>query len=156
MSCTNSWYLFKILLFKIFLGEKSENVKWCLYDGFNTILIAQVDALIRECGAPVEIKNCVFKLWAAYLSRLGVAFCKKPLPVGTDASLVANDEEISVNLESQGNQESFNEIAHWLSQNDASNAPENVTDCELEGYASSNSQLVSSDLDELPFTSAKT
>ena len=129
-------------------------MNWCLYDGFNTILIAQVDALIQECGAPVEIKNCVFKLWAAYLSRLGVAFYKKPAPVG-NTSLVANDEEISVNLESQGNQESFNEIAHWLSQNDESNIPGNVTDCELEGYASSNSQLASSDLDEIPFTSVK-
>ena len=52
--------------------------KRCLFFGFNKILILQVDALVEQCGAPFEIKQMVAELWAAYLSRNGVATKKKP------------------------------------------------------------------------------
>lgn len=33
------------------------------------------DALIK-CGAPPKIKACVHQLWAAYLHKIGVAYCQ--------------------------------------------------------------------------------
>lgn len=36
------------------------------------------DALIK-CGANPKIKPCVHQLWAAYLSRIKIAYCESPV-----------------------------------------------------------------------------
>ena len=37
-----------------------------------------VEALINDCNIPEEIKEVVLHLWMCYLSKLKVAFCKRP------------------------------------------------------------------------------
>ncbi|CAL1526746.1 unnamed protein product [Lymnaea stagnalis] len=53
---------------------------WMIYEAYQIIILAQADALI-SLGAKQELKDTVFTLWANYLSRLGIAFCKDEQPV---------------------------------------------------------------------------
>ncbi|KAI9558157.1 hypothetical protein GHT06_014910 [Daphnia sinensis] len=81
-------------------------LNWCLYDGFNIILIKMTDALIK-CGANPKIKHCVHQLWAAYLARIKVAYYEHPAaacPVNKE-----QEEEAIINEE-----ESI--LPNWFSQ----------------------------------------
>ncbi|XP_005101761.2 TATA box-binding protein-associated factor RNA polymerase I subunit B [Aplysia californica] len=49
---------------------------WTIYEGFQYILIAQAEALIN-LGADITLQETAFAIWANYLSKLGIAFCKK-------------------------------------------------------------------------------
>jgi len=53
--------------------KTAEKKEWCLYDGFNFILLKMTDSLIK-CGASEDLKLTVFKLWVAYIENLNVAF----------------------------------------------------------------------------------
>lgn len=55
------------------------------------------EALIK-CGAPPEIKCCVHQLWAAYLSKMEVAYMKDNQPVERASSQnhTLNDEPASI------------------------------------------------------------
>ncbi|XP_057379813.1 TATA box-binding protein-associated factor RNA polymerase I subunit B-like isoform X2 [Daphnia carinata] len=88
------------------LAERNKLIQeWCLYDGFNFILIKMTDALIR-CGANPKIKPCVHQLWAAYLARINIAYCESPssAPVNKE-----QEEEAIINEE-----ESI--LPNWFSQ----------------------------------------
>ncbi|XP_052773783.1 TATA box-binding protein-associated factor RNA polymerase I subunit B-like [Mya arenaria] len=70
------------------LHEKHDRVKgkgtfegrpWSLYEGYEIILLHQVEALIR-LGAHPRLKDLVFKLWVNYLHKLDVAFTDEPSP----------------------------------------------------------------------------
>lgn len=59
-----------------------ENQGWTTWEIYNFVLIGLTDELI-ELGASLDIKLTVLQLWAAYLSKLEVAFTsinKKCLP----------------------------------------------------------------------------
>ena len=52
-----------------------------------------MDALVEQCGAPFEIKQMVAELWAAYLSRNGVATKKKPGEPKSSTSLFVEEKK---------------------------------------------------------------
>ncbi|XP_059152490.1 TATA box-binding protein-associated factor RNA polymerase I subunit B-like [Physella acuta] len=64
--------------------EKATSVKpksdlgrpWTIYEAYQFIILAQADSFIK-LGLPESFKETVFMIWANYLSKLGVAFCKK-------------------------------------------------------------------------------
>ena len=52
-----------------------------------------MDALVEQCGAPFEIKQMVAELWAAYLSRNGVATKKKPGEPKSSTSMFVEEKK---------------------------------------------------------------
>lgn len=56
-----------------FVNEFEKGRPWTLYEAYQIIMQAQVDALILH-GADPDLKEAVLRLWAKYLSQLGVAF----------------------------------------------------------------------------------
>ncbi|BFY98181.1 hypothetical protein BsWGS_01221 [Bradybaena similaris] len=48
---------------------------WTIYEAYQVIILAQADGLIAQ-GARQDLKDVVFTIWANYLAKLGVAFCK--------------------------------------------------------------------------------
>ncbi|CAG5127939.1 unnamed protein product [Candidula unifasciata] len=48
---------------------------WTIYEAYQIIILAQADSLIA-LGARDDLKDVVFTIWANYLAKLGVAFCK--------------------------------------------------------------------------------
>ncbi|XP_045028429.1 TATA box-binding protein-associated factor RNA polymerase I subunit B isoform X2 [Daphnia magna] len=91
---------------QIKIDEKNKLIQeWCLYDGFNFILIKMTDALIR-CGANPKIKQCVHQLWAAYLARIKIAYCEYPV-----AAPAYNEQEEEAIID-----EEQSILPNWFSQ----------------------------------------
>ena len=65
--------------------------EWCLYDGFNIILLKMVDSFVK-CEASEDVKQTIFKLWVAYLNSLNVAF-QRPEHLPTEEEQNPDNED---------------------------------------------------------------
>ncbi|ESO87983.1 hypothetical protein LOTGIDRAFT_166003 [Lottia gigantea] len=74
--------------------EKNFGRPWTIQEGYQCVMKKQVEALI-ELGADPKLDEVVFRLWAAYLSSIEIAFCKKEKLIPSSTHLLARARETS-------------------------------------------------------------